>query len=367
MRQGHPEQFSVEQLPLSILKEAEQLNPNRRRFVPDQLEMTIGKALQNAFVVFALLICLAPQTFAQTSAYRQPLDDAWWTGPLLAPNASTLPQGHLLVEPYLYDVITQGYYNSSSSRVSVPHDNSYGSLTYINYGLFNKLTIGTLPTFGYNAPGNGPGSAGIGFGDLTVQAQYRLHLFNESSWFPTTSVNVQETFPTGRYDQLDRPSDGFGAGACTTTLGLYTQTYFWMPIGRILRMRLNLSQAFSSLADVRDVSVYGTTQGFRGHAAPGAALLLDLAGEYNATRHWVLAMEGIYRHQYNTRVTGNDIATLTEPVVLNSGSSQVFGLAPAIEYNFNSRVGVILGSRLFPAGKNTTASITPVVAVNIVH
>ena len=336
--------------------------------------MTFGRALQNAFVVFAVMIYLAAQTFAQISAYRQPLDDAWWTGPLLAPNASTLPEGHLLVEPYLNDVITQGFYNSSGSPLSAPGENSYGSLTYIDYGLLNKLTIGTLPTFGYNAPSHGAGSAGIGFGDLTVQAQYRLHLFHEGSWIPTTSVNVQETLPTGRYDRLARPSDGFGAGAYTTTLGLYTQTYFWMPTGRILRMRLNVSQAFSSLANIRDVSVYGTTQGFRGHAAPGAALLVDLAAEYNATRHWVLVMEGIYRHQYNTRVTGSNLASITEPtpgrpqsIVLNSGSSQVFGLAPASEYNFNSRVGVILGARLFPAGKNTTESITPVVAVNIVH
>jgi hypothetical protein len=329
--------------------------------------MTLARALQNAFVVLALMICVAAQAFAQTSAYRQPLDDAWWTGPLLAPNASTLPQGHLLVEPYLYAVMRQGFYNSRGSRLSAPGEISYGSLTYINYGLFNKLTVGTLPTFGYNVPGNGPGSAGIGFGDLTVQAQYRLHLFHEGGWTPTTSINVQETLPTGRYDRLARPSDGFGAGAYTTTLGLYTQTYFWMPTGRILRMRLNVSQAFSRLANVRDVSVYGTTQGFRGHAAPGAALLVDLAAEYNATRHWVLVMEGVYQHQYNTRLTGYNIASLAEPVVLNSGASQAFGLAPAVEYNFNSRVGVIVGTRLFPAGKNATESITPVIALNIVH
>src|SRR5437867_2306413 len=137
--------------------------------------MTVGKPLQNSLMVFALMVWVVSQTSAQPSAQtsRQPLDDAWWTGPLLAPNASTLPQGHVLVEPYLFDVITQGVYNSSGSRVSAPHQNSYGSLTYINYGLLNKFTIGVLPTFGYNEPSNGPGSAGVGIGDLGVQAQYR--------------------------------------------------------------------------------------------------------------------------------------------------------------------------------------------------
>jgi hypothetical protein len=44
-----------------------------------------------------------------------------------------------------------------------------------------------------------------------------------------------------------------------------------------------------------------------------------------------------------------------------------FGLAPAIEYNFSSRVGVIVGARWFAAGRNAEASITPVAAINIVY
>jgi hypothetical protein len=318
-----------------------------------------------ALYTLALLTLTTGLTVAQS--VRQSLSDAWWTGPLLAPNASTLPQGHVLVEPYVYDVITQGFYNSSGTRVSAPHENSYGSLTYLNYGLFNKLTVGMLPTFGYNEPSNGPGSSGVGIGDLTVQAQYRLHPFHEGSWIPTASVNVQETLPTGKYDQLNRSSDGLGAGAYTTTLGLYTQTFFWMPNGRILRTRFNVTQAFSRSANVEDLSVYGTSQGFRGHASPGAALFVDLAAEYSISSHWVLAGDAVYRHQYNTAVTGYNIADPLQSILLNSGASQYFGLAPAFEYNFNNKVGVILGTRIFPAGKNTTDSFTPVVAVNIVH
>jgi hypothetical protein len=92
-----------------------------------------------------------------------------------------------------------------------------------------------------------------------------------------------------------------------------------------------------------------------------------LAAEYNATRHWVLVMEGVYRDQRNTRVAGYNIANPSQTIMFDLGSSQAFALAPAIEYNFNSRVGVILGLRLFPAGKNTTDSVTPAIAVNIVH
>jgi hypothetical protein len=92
-----------------------------------------------------------------------------------------------------------------------------------------------------------------------------------------------------------------------------------------------------------------------------------LAGEYSITRSWVLALDATYRHQYSTAVTGYNISSPAEPLSLNSGSSQAFGLAPAIEYNFSGKVGVIAGMRLFPAGKNTSNSITPAIAINIVH
>src|SRR5215472_9504570 len=306
--------------------------------------------------------------FAMMEASHQPLGDAYWTGPLLAPSGNTLPRGHVLIEPYLYDVISEGYYDSSGTRHSAPHANGLGSLTYINYGLEDKLTVGLIPVFGYNQVTHGLNGSGIDAGDLTVQTQYRLHLFREGGWVPTTSFAVQETLPTGKYDNLgDRPSDGLGSGSYTTTLCFFNQTFFWMPHGRILRTRFNITQAFAHQVDVENASVYGTSEGFRGHANPGAALLVDVAGEYSITRRWVLAADATYHHQYNTAVTEYNVSDPMTPISLNSRSSQAFALAPAVEYNLSSRVGVIFGMRVFSSGKNTPNSITPVLAINICH
>jgi hypothetical protein len=304
---------------------------------------------------------------------RQSLDDAWWTGPLLAPNASTLPRGHLLIEPYLFDVIAVGRFDSDGGLRSAAHSHGFGSLTYVNYGLADRVTVGMIPTAGLNLVSHGTSSSGVGLGDLTLQAQYRLTLFHEGSWIPTTSFNVQETFPTGKYDRLrNRPSDGFGSGAYTTTVALYSQTYFWLPNHRILRVRFNVAQAFSNSAYVQDVSVYGTEAGFRGHAKPGSSTLLDASFEYSLTRSWVLASDITYRHARNTHVAGYNIldpGSIQNPpsIRLDSGSSDALGLAPAIEYNWSAKVGVIVGVRVFPAGRNTSASVTPAVAINIVH
>ncbi len=66
----------------------------------------VSKALHVPWVMFIAAMGLALTAFAQDA--RQSLEDAWWTGPMLAPSAATLPRGHLLIEPYLYDVIAQG-------------------------------------------------------------------------------------------------------------------------------------------------------------------------------------------------------------------------------------------------------------------
>ena len=296
---------------------------------------------------------------------RQSLDDAWWTGPIVAAGAATLPQGHALIEPYVYDVVTRGRYDSNGNYRDTDTVHSYGSLTYMLYGVTDSFTAGVIPTFGFNDVESGQDSSAIGVGDVTLQAQWRLSQFDERRHVPTSSLVLQQTLPTGKYDQLGtRPSDGMGAGAYTTSLAVHSQYYLWMPNGRILRTRLNVAYAFSDSVDVADTSVYGTPQGFRGHADPGDTFSIFSAWEYSLTRNWVLALDAFYQHDSSTPVRGE---TQGAAFAADSGSAWRFGLAPAIEYNWTSRVGVIIGAQWFAAGRNTGASITPVAAINMFY
>ena len=301
---------------------------------------------------------------------RQALEDAWWTGPILAAGATPLPKGHVLVEPYVYDVIRYGRYDEQGNQRDASRIDGYGSLTYALYGLTDNVTAGLIPTFGFNALSDGEDSSGIALGDLSLQAQYGLTRFRPGRRVPTTSLVVQQSLPTGKYDRLgDRPADGMGSGANTTTFGLYSQYFSWMPNGRILRTRLNLTYSVSDDPGVTDVSVYGTPQGFRGHASPGDSSSVTLSGEYSVTRNWVLALDLYYQHDDNTRISGYVASDDGEPVSFeqNSGTSWRFGLAPAVEYNFNGNVGLIVGFRWFATGRNTSASVTPVAAINMFY
>jgi hypothetical protein len=327
---------------------------------------------RSAAFLLTLAFSFAASAEATDDVDRQSLDDAWWTGPLITAGAATLPQGQALIEPYVYDVVTRGRYDSNGNYRRTDTVHSFGSLTYMLYGVTDGFTAGVIPTFGYNDVDNGENSSGIGVGDVTLQGQFRLSQFREGWRVPTASLVLQQTLPTGKYDRLGtRPSDGIGAGAYTTSLAVHSQYYFWMPNGRILRTRFNIAYAMSDSVDVADVSVYGTSEGFRGHADPGDTFSIYSAWEYSVTRNWVLALDVLYQHDASTRIRGTDLAIVNEvpervPFEADSGSAWRFGLAPAIEYNWTSRVGVIVGARWFAAGSNTGASVTSIAALNMV-
>lgn len=302
-----------------------------------------------AMLATAAGLAIGQERVGTPSFSRESMQDAWWTGPLLANSANTLPRGHFLVEPYIYDVIG-------------PHTHAFGSRAYFEYGLIDRLTVGMIPVIGYNKVGNGASSSGMQIGDSSLVAQYRLTTFHEHSWVPTTAIQVQQSFPTGRYDRLGtRPSDGLGNGSYSTTLAMNSQTFFWLPNGRILRMRFNVAETLSNRVDVKDVSVYGTKDGFVGRANPGRYQFVDAAWEYSMTRRWVLALDGIYQHSGNTNVKGMQNGG---KVQLNTGSSWSYGFAPAIEYNISPNVGVIFGARVIAPGHNSSLTAAPVMAIN---
>lgn len=301
---------------------------------------------------------------------QEGMDDAWWTGPLLAPNAATLPQGHWLIEPYVYDSMTYGQFDRSGTLQSTGAAHDFGSQSYIEYGLVDRFTLGLIPRLGVHESSAGQDSSDFTLGDTTLQGAFGLTQFHQGSYVPATAVVIQETFPTGKYDRLNGQTDGaLGSGAYSTTVALYSQMYFWMPNGRILRTRLDVSYEASEWASVHGMSVYGTSSGFDGRVHPGPSVFGDLAFEYSATQSWVLAMDLWWEHDGNTQVEGGYVPTaaaaLPAYLVQNSGSDDLLYVAPAIEYNWSPSMGVIAGARITAAGRNVGATVTPVAAINM--
>jgi hypothetical protein len=272
------------------------------------------------------------------------------------------------VEPYVFNVTSRGRYDNNGTRNSGARRHGYGSLTYVLYGLVDDFTVGVIPRFGYNDVSDAPDSSGVGLGDFTVQGTYRLAQYREGSRTPTVSLVLQETLPTGKYDRLGaRPSDGTGSGAYTTTLSLNSQYFLWMPNGRIMRTRLNVSPIPDTVS-IEDVSVYGTGDGFRGHADwPNLHSRLGLGIQPDATLG--AGLDIVYQHDTSTALSGFDSpapgATAPPTVFKDTSARAKFTLAPAVGTTGTAAWGD--RRHLFTAaGRNASANIVPVAAINMV-
>ena len=116
---------------------------------------------------------------------RQLLSDTWWTGPLLAPGAGTLPHGHILIEPYFFDVIEYGAYDTHGSLQPATHANTYGSLTYLIYGLTDRFSVGLQPVFSTTSVSGGSSTSGIALGDWAILTQYKISQWTAERRVPT--------------------------------------------------------------------------------------------------------------------------------------------------------------------------------------
>lgn len=328
----------------------------------------VRRGRMSAAILFAAPLS-AVAAAAEAGPARQSLSDAWWTGSLLAQSAVTLPAGHFSTEPFLYDAIPYARFDSAGREHDVPHENELASALPLKYGVTDRLAVGATLRFGYDWLTQGQSSSGVGVGDPSVLLQYRLTQYRPDSWIPTFSINLQESLPLGRYDRLDRQTDGFGSGSEATTLATCLQSFFWMPNGRIVRARLDFFYAVSRQVSVQGSSVYGTPDDFRGYAHPGDSASLDLAFEYSVTRNWVLASDFWLERDASTRVEG----VYPQPgngavnFLSLSGTGRDLIIAPAIEYNWSSRLGIIFGARITVTGRNERGFVTPVVALSYVH
>lgn len=278
------------------------------------------------------------------AAAEQRVEDAWWTGPIAASGAETLPPGYAYFEPYLFDVISKGLH-------------SPGSQAYILYGVAPRFTAGLIPLFGRARDVRG--DTRLEMGDLTFTFQYRLTAANPTKKAPSVSVVVQPHVPTAPFDQLGPKGTGLGGGTLGATIGIYGQQYVWLPNGRILRGRINVDRSIDGPASVRGTSVYGTPEDFDGRVRRGASTSIDLSAEYSLNRRLVGALEVLHGWQGVTEITARRGGAGSRRSL---SASQFSAVIPSVEYSWNANQGVVVGTRFIFKRQEQPASFTPVIA-----
>jgi hypothetical protein len=321
----------------------------------------LGKRVAWAFLV---LIAAGLSHNARAQTADETVANQWFTGSLEAPSPALSKGGSFAMEPYAIYTSNTGAYNDGGGHYSVAHNlNQAQSVTMLEYGITNRLSIQVLPSFAYSW-NNQTTSSGVGAGDLPLDLKYRLIDENDKTGSPSVTFDLGMNFPIGAYDRLSTQLDGLGTGAYTVKEGLLLQSLFDTWGDHPMRLRL-FGAAYEPLTDVsvHDLSVYGTAPGFLGQAAPGFAADVGLGVEYGLNQRWVVAIDLVENYADGFRLNGTDAAG--DSVHAHTASSTNLGLAPAIEYNWSNSVGLIAGVEFSVAGRNTASYIAPQLALSI--
>lgn len=288
----------------------------------------------------------------------------WFTGPLLAPAGHTLPKGHQNYEPYLFFTDNIGVYNNHWHSQHVPESRTLSPTMVFTQGVTNRIDVQLIAPYNFN---NHEGENDSNLGDISAVIGYQLLNEKSGSLMPDLRVTLQEGFPTGKYKNLDASkagTDATGSGSFQTSFGLNFQKMFQVMPAHALRTRLSFTYTIPSSVHVTGVNSYGGVSGTDGHVKPGKKFATDLGFEYQLTQHWVPALDVTYSYTTQSSFSGTAGTISGLPAEVGSPRGEQVSVAPALEYNFNSHLGIIGGAWFTVAGKNSARFSGGAIAVN---
>jgi hypothetical protein len=288
------------------------------------------------------------------------LDAPWFTGPLIAPSALTVPAGRFDIEPYLFAIAKTGNYDSSWKNQPMPTLWTFSSQNLVQWGINSWMDMQVTPGVFYNYTN---GAAKWGVADLPVLVDFQLYRYDEdiSKWITAFKLTLMETFPLGEYQNLSpakKKTDAIGAGSYQTSIALTWGNMWYLGSKRFLTARFFLQYTLPAPVKVKNLNAYGGALGTKGTAYPPQQIQFDAGMEVSLSKNWAFAMDALTVWNGKTRFKGIATAPNTAP------KSIQFSLAPALEYNWSANLGIIFGSWLTVAGSNSLRFTSGVVAIN---
>ncbi|MBY0529773.1 MAG: hypothetical protein K2P51_06240 [Rhabdochlamydiaceae bacterium] len=274
-----------------------------------------------------------------------------YAGTLLQFYGENIPPGHISVEPYVYVLRQYGTYNSHWNVVHAPKITSEQWFVFLETGITKWIDFNLIvPSESTQAYGHNS----ILFSDLEAYLGFQLAKDKKGSWLPDIRLLVGESFPTGKYQNLNPKKQGAdisGSGAYETTLILVLdKTYYWLKTHPIA-LNLNLYYTWLTKVKVHGFNAYGGNADTEGVVKPGNQFEMNLAAEFSLTRNWVVGMDLHYIHFDHSLFHGRPGTGL----IPGLPSSEQWSLAPCIEYNFSERFNVSTGAWFSVLGRNAPA------------
>ena len=301
---------------------------------------------------------------ATVSCYADP----WMTGPIIAASGHTLPEGHTNFEPYLFATDNMGFYNHQWHHMDSVKNITINPTMVLTQGLLKRLDVQLIAPYNIN---HKEGKTDSNVGDMSLILGFQLLEQSPKNWMPDLRITLQEGFPTGKYDNLSLSKNGTdttGMGSYQTAIGLNFQKMHKFSDAHYLRARLTLIYTRTSDVGVAGPNSYGGGTGTTGTVNPGDKFTADLGLEYTLTQHWVPAIDFSYMGIGATSFRGavGTASSGAAATVGGPGEEQI-SIAPAIEYNFSSTMGLIAGVWFTVSGHDANDFVSGVVAFNYYH
>ena len=299
----------------------------------------------------------------------------WFTGPLLALAAQTVPPGHTNAFFEVNNAISNSIYNSKWERVSEKTFSSTQMSPQLSYGLNDRFDIQYNALYVINQ------NQGVSYehmGDASVILGFQALSQEKNHSQPDLRITLQEVLPSGIYNRFTAArngADATGMGSYQTSLGFNFQYLSQLNEKHYLNSHVTVAFTYVSSVAINGISTFGGTPQTEGIINQGNAVSIDWAGELTLTQKWVAVMEANIIYQQASTFHGvvgdlgaSNALDLLQPTKQNIGQSNIgrgnldqISLAPALEYNFSANYGAIVGVWFTVAGKNTPEFIAPII------
>ncbi|QCE32629.1 hypothetical protein FAI41_03005 [Acetobacteraceae bacterium] len=291
--------------------------------------------------------------------FTQPMPEFWNQGTINESFPAMNGKGHWCVEPMFFGSTPWGSFNSNGhhdTSKAANGGNNYTNLWWMAYSITDQLEVFIEPTYEVNWNG-GASTGSPEFADLPFGIKYRT----SSSYSPSLTLTLGGQAPTGRYDKLSNPNDGSGSGSWYFNFGvtmMYSIPVFGHPLISSVWASANQS---TGDARIHGMSTYGTEAGFDGWASPSQFGSAGEGFEYGLTKKFGLALDLMGNWAAPTSVKGHDANGVWSKT--KGEWSDQFTVVPGLEYAFSPNWGIVGQVSVPVVGRNTSANLTPQMAV----
>ncbi len=285
----------------------------------------------------------------------QKMFNPWYAGPLLTPGAHIIEPGLFNIQPYLFYIHNYAKYNKHGKSEDIPSLNTWNPQFILLFGI--------LPWMDGIVAAQGVWNKQLGhtagnWGDTSFSLNFGL--LNEGPYCPALLIGVKESFPTGKYEHLSSHKNGVdatGAGSYETNFSFNMSKIVWWVATHPMNFRFSLEYTIPSLVKVHGFNTYGGGFGTSGKVRPGGTFAGEFGYEYSFTQKWVAALDVLYTYMSKTTFSGHTEVPVGGPF------NEQLSLAPAIEYNPNPDLGVIVGVWFTVWGRNAYDFVSGVASV----